>query len=203
MGRRLRNHLLAPLRLTVLSDDQCRRCGVTSINEERIEFARRFVRGRLLDVGCGRNRLVEGHPQFGIGVDVFDWRAGALILKDTSRLPFLDRSFDTITILAALNHIPNRDAVLTDVRRVLRDNGRVVLTMITPALSTIGHRMLWWYGEDWARGMADGEVFGFTPRQVNALMHDAGFTLERHTRFLYRLNHLYVFRKRRDADERA
>jgi ubiquinone/menaquinone biosynthesis C-methylase UbiE len=205
MARRLRNHLLAPLRLTVLSDDQCRRWGVTSINEERIEFARRFVRGRLLDVGCGRNLLVRSYPQagVGVGVDVFDWRAGALILNDTSRLPFLDRSFDTVTILAALNHIPNRDAVLTDVRRVLRDDGQVVLTMIPPVLSTIGHRVLWWYGEDWTRGMADGEVYGFTPRQIRALLNGAGFTLERHTRFLYRLNHLYVFRKKRDADERS
>ena len=183
----------------MLSDEQCRRCGVTSINEERIEFARRFVRGRLLDVGCGRNHLVGGYHAFGVGVDVFDWRAGALILKDTARLPFLDRSFDTVTILAALNHIPNRGAVLDEVERVLRDDGRVVLTMITPVLSTVGHRLLWWYGEDWARGMAAGEVYGFTPREVSTLMADAGFTLERHVRFLYQLNHLYVFRKNRDA----
>jgi SAM-dependent methyltransferase len=183
----------------VLSDEQCSRCGVTSINEERIAFARRFVRGRLLDLGCGRNRLVSGYASFGVGVDVFDWHAGALILRDTARLPFLDRSFDTVAILAALNHIPNRTDVLTEVARVLRDDGRVVLTMITPLLSTVGHRLLWWYGEDWARGMAAGEVYGFTPRQVTALMADAGFTLERHTRFLYRLNHLYVFRKNRDV----
>jgi 2-polyprenyl-3-methyl-5-hydroxy-6-metoxy-1,4-benzoquinol methylase len=203
IAQRFRNHLLAPLRLTVLSDEQCRRSGVTSINEERIAFARQFVRGRLLDVGCGHNRLVSGYSRFGVGVDVFDWSAGALILRDTSRLPFLDRTFDTVTILAALNHIPNRRSVLTEVKRVLRDDGRVVLTMITPRLSAIGHRLLWWYGEDWARGMADGEVYGFTPHQVRALMSDAGFTLERHTRFLYRLNHLYVFRKQRDADESA
>ncbi len=203
IAQRFRNHLFAPLRLTLLSDEQCGRYGVTSINEERIAFARRFVRGRLLDVGCGHNRLVAGYNQFGVGVDVFDWGARALILPDTSRLPFLDRSFDTVTILAALNHIPNRGPVLQEVDRVLRDDGRVVLTMITPVLSTIGHRFLWWYGEDWARGMGEGEVYGFTPRQIGALMSDAGFRLERHSRFLYGLNHLYVFRKARDADESA
>jgi SAM-dependent methyltransferase len=197
IGQRLKNHLFAPLRLTVLSDEQCARVGVTSINDERIDVARRFVRGRLLDVGCGRNRLVASYPQFGVGVDVFDWGARALILPDTSRLPFLSRSFDTVTILAALNHIPNRGAVLTEVGRVLRDDGRVVLTMIPPVLSAVGHRCLWWYGEDWVRGMADGEVYGFTPRQVGALLADAGFALERHERFLYGLNHLYVFRKTR------
>jgi SAM-dependent methyltransferase len=202
LGRRLKNHLFAPLRLSILSDEQCARLGVTSINDERIEFARRFVRGRLLDLGCGRNRLVASYSQFGVGIDVFDWGARALVLRDTSRLPFLSQSFDAVAILAALNHIPNRAAVLADVNRVLRDDGRVVLTMITPTLSAVGHRCLWWYGEDWVRGMADGEVYGFAPRQVGALLADAGFTLEQHCRFLYGLNHLYVFRKTR-ADDHA
>ena len=195
VGQRVWDHLFAPLRLTVLSDDQCAILGITSINQERIAFARRYVRGRLLDVGCGRNLLVKSYPGFGVGVDVFDWGQRALILTDTSRLPFREQSFDTVAILAAFNHIPNREAVLTDVHRVLRDDGQLVVTMITPTLSTIGHRFLWWYSDDWIRGMAEGEVYGYTRRQLVALMAAGGFRLVRHDRFLYRLNHLYVFLK--------
>jgi len=173
----------------------CERIGVTSINTERIDYALGFVHGRLLDVACGRNRLVQRYPGFGVGVDVFDWSEGALILRDTSRLPFLERSFDTVTILAALNHIPNRLEVLRDAHRVLRDDGQLVMTMIPPGLSALGHKVLWWHGEDWARGMGEGEVYGFTSRQIAEIAGAAGFELERHHRFLYRLNHLYVFRK--------
>jgi SAM-dependent methyltransferase len=195
--RKFKDDLFAPLRLTVLSDEICARLGVTSVNAERIDCALQFVEGRLLDIGCGRNHLVRRYQGFGVGVDVFDWSRGALILRDTSRLPFLDASFDTITILAALNHIPNRTAVLKEARRVLRPDGRLVMTMIPPGLSTLGHKVLWWYGDDWARGMAEGEVYGFTPRQMTAMATAAGFEPALHRRFLYKLNHLFVYRKAR------
>jgi SAM-dependent methyltransferase len=179
-----------------MPDEVCERLGVTSINAERIDYALGFVRGRLLDVGCGRNHLVSKYGGFAVGVDVFDWSAGAMILRDTSQLPFLDRSFDTVTVLAALNHIPNRVDVLREVGRVLRDDGRLVMTMIPPVLSTIGHKVLWWHGEDWARGMEDGEVYGFTTQQLAQIAAAAGFELIEHRRFLYQLNNLYIFAKR-------
>lgn len=197
LSRTVKDHLLAPLRLTLLSDAMCDRLGVTSINTQRIDFASAFIRGRLLDVGCGRNQLVHQYAGFGVGVDVFDWSAGAIILQDTSQLPFRDRSFDTVTVLAALNHIPNRDAVLLEIARVLRDDGRLVMTMIPPGISTLGHRYLWWHSEDKTRGMAEGEVYGFTSRQMTAMARDAGFALVEHHRFVYWLNNLYVFEKRR------
>jgi SAM-dependent methyltransferase len=178
-----------------MSDEMCARLGVTSINTARIDYALGFVRGRLLDVGCGRNHLVRRYQGFGVGVDVFDWSQGAIILRDSSRLPFRDGTFDTVTVLAALNHIPNRVDVLKEIARVLRDEGRLVMTMIPPGLSTLGHKVLWWHGEDWARGMQDGEVYGFTTQQLTALAATARFELVEHHRFLYRLNHLYVFAK--------
>lgn len=195
----MKDHLSAPLRLTFLSDEACAKLGVTSVNVERIDYALNFVQGRLLDVGCGRNNLVRKYRGFGVGVDVFDWSKGALILRDTSRLPFLDRSFDTVTVLAALNHIPNRGGVLEEIQRVLRPDGRLVMTMITPVLSAIGHKLLWWHGEDWVRGMGEGEVYGFTPRQITEMAGAHQFELLEHRRFLYRLNHLYIFRKRATA----
>jgi SAM-dependent methyltransferase len=195
LTQKVKDHLCAPLRLTFLSDDACARLGITSINVERIDYALHFVHGDLLDVGCGRNNLVKKYAGFGVGVDVFDWLEGALILKDTSRLPFLDHSFDTVTVLAALNHIPNREDVLTEIRRVLRPNGRLVMTMLTPVLSAIGHKLLWWYSDDWVRGMGEGEVYGFTPQQMTDMAASHQFELLDHRRFLYRLNHLYIFRK--------
>ena len=193
--QRVTDHLLAPLRLTVLSDEWCERLGATSINSERIAAALPHLRGHVLDLGCGRNLLLRNYSGTGIGVDVFDWGAGALILEDTSTLPFPPGTFDTVAILAALNHIPNREAVLREVHRVLQPDGQVVITMINPVLSLVGHRMLWWYGEDWERGMAKGEVYGFWTSQVTSMLRAAGFHLVRHERFLYRLNNLYVFRK--------
>jgi ubiquinone/menaquinone biosynthesis C-methylase UbiE len=128
-------------------------------------------------------------------VDVYDWGGGALILPDCSRLPFADGAFDTITILAALNHIPNRQEVLQEARRLLAKDGRLVITMINPVISAIGHRFLWWWGEHIERGMEPGEVYGFWNKELIDLVAKAGFRLTCHQRFVYGLNNLFVFQK--------
>jgi len=116
-------------------------------------------------------------------------------MPDCSRLPFPDHAFDTITILAALNHIPNRQAVLQEVHRLLSEDGRLLITMINPVISAVGHRLLWWWSEDKERGMEPGEVYGFWNRDLIALVAKAGFRLISHQRFVYGLNNLFVFRK--------
>jgi SAM-dependent methyltransferase len=191
----VRDFVFAPLRLTLLSDDQCRRLGLTSINRQRIDFALGFCRGALLDIGAGDNELVRRYPGSGVGVDVFDWGSGAMVLEDTSKLPFPGKSFDTVTFLACLNHIPNREEVIADARRVLKDDGQIVATMINPVISLVGHKYLWWYAEHHERGMAPGEVYGFWTSETVALMAKAEMKLVAHRRFVYGLNNLYVFKK--------
>ena len=62
-----------------------------------------------------------------------------LVVPDTARLPYDDQSFDTVSILAALNHIPNRGDVLKEAFRLLRPGGRIILTMIPPTISKVWH----------------------------------------------------------------
>jgi SAM-dependent methyltransferase len=186
--------LYAPLRLTVLPDGAVARLGLSSSKVERLRAVTPLLQGRLLDIGCGDNELVRRYGQ-GVGVDVYDWGGGALILTDCSRLPFPDLSFETITILAAINHIPNREEVLKEVHRLLTEDGRLLITMINPIISYIGHRFLWWWSEDKERGMDPGEVYGFWNKDMIALVAKAGFHLISHKRFVYGLNNLFVFRK--------
>jgi len=195
LSQKLWDLVFAPARLTFFSDEMCQKLRMTSINDERLSFSSRFVQGRLLDIGCGKNKLVNNYQGVGTGVDVFDWKTGATIVPDTSKLPYESNSFDTVTILAALNHIPNRDEVLQEAYRLTSPSGRLVLTMINPVLSVVGHRVLWWYGEDWARGMEEGEVYGFWNSALVAMVEKQGFVFSEHRRFLYGLNNLFVFTK--------
>jgi len=57
-----------------------------------------------------------------------------LLLDNSAKLPFKNETFDTVTIAGALNHIPNRSEVLAEAHRILRQNGRIVITMIPPRL---------------------------------------------------------------------
>jgi SAM-dependent methyltransferase len=192
LGRAVWDVIGIPFRLALFPQTWLPPLGWTTLEDERIAAVRPWVQGRLLDVGAGTNRLVRVHGT-GVGVDVHDWGGGVRVIEDASHLPFDASSFDTVTFVACLNHIPNRAAALVDARRVVRDRGSLVVTMIDPILGGIGHA-IWWYGEDRHRGgMKPGEVGGLWPRDVVALCAAAGFTLRRHQRFVYGMNHLFVF----------
>jgi len=159
----------------------------------RIRTVLPHVRGRLLDVGCGTNSLVRAYAGEGIGVDVYPWEGVNLVVEDTAVLPFADGSFDTVTIVAALNHIPNRAAVLAEAWRLLGPGGRLLVTMIPPTVSRLWYAVREpWDSDQRERGMVEGEVFGLPPGQMRQLLVAAGFRVEREIPFMARLNRLYI-----------
>ena len=164
-----------------------------ALANRRVRAVLPHVRGRLLDIGCGFNQLVR-HYANGVGVDVHPWPGADIIVPDTATLQWERESFDTVTIIAALNHIPNREAVLKECRRVLRPGGRVVITMLTPRTSRVWHWLRApWDADQCQRGMQPGEVYGFTSAEVFKLFTTAGFTLLSQRSFMLGLNRLYVF----------
>ncbi len=183
--------LFFPLRAT-MSDDALTAMGLTSMKEERVRACLRECRGRVLDVGCGSNDLVRRYGR-GVGVDVQPW-PGTEVVCDSSRLPFPDASFDTVLFIACLNHMSNRDRGLREARRVLKADGRLLATMINPAISFIGHTFFWrfWDPDLHERGMHEGEVWGFWHSQMELLLRRNGFRLERRVGFVYGLNTLYI-----------
>lgn len=164
-----------------------------SLAHRRVMAVLPHVSGRLLDVGCGSNRLVR-HYANGVGIDVHPWPGADFVVPDTATLQWESASFDTITIIAALNHIPNRLAVLNECKRLLRPGGRVVITMLTPRTSRVWHWLRApWDADQRERGMQPGEVYGFTSKQLLELFSDAGFRLLSSQRFMLGLNRVYVF----------
>lgn len=186
--------ILCPLRLVLLPDAAGERLGLTSLWQERLNNVLPHIEGKLLDIGCGQNRLVKSYPGEAVGVDVYDWGSGAVIIESSASLPFADASFDTVTFLACFNHIPEREEAVAESARVLRDGGRVVLTMIDPVIGYIGHK-IWWYGEERERGLAEGEKYGLWNSELISVFEKNGFALEKHARFVYWMNNLFVFKK--------
>jgi SAM-dependent methyltransferase len=189
----------APLRMILLPDHLCERLHLTSLRGERLARVVPVLRGRVLDVGAGDNMLLSIYRKHNaddrrdksVGIDVVDWGGDCLILPDCSRLPFPDASFDTVSFVACINHIPERSQALKEAHRVLRPGGRVVLTMIGRIIGNVGHA-LWWYSEDKHRAIADGELMGMDRLEVRKFLSDAGFSPPSEQTFLYGLNTLYV-----------
>jgi SAM-dependent methyltransferase len=151
------------------------------------------IRGRLLDVGCGFNNLVRSYGS-GVGVDVFRWPGIDVLIGDAAALPFRDATFDTVSIMAALNHIPNRRAALEEVRRVLHQDGRLIVTMIGPLTGIVAHA-IFRQDEEARGGMRPGEKNGLTGRDLIALLTASGFVVRYVQRFQLGLNSVYVASK--------
>ncbi|MBI3609123.1 MAG: class I SAM-dependent methyltransferase [Nitrospirae bacterium] len=185
--------LLFPVRI-LLSSDAARKLGLTPIDDERAAMALRYCRGSLLDVGCGPNALVKQYGR-GVGVDVHPWH-GVDVLCDTTRLPFRNDAFDTVSMLACLNHIEAKEPVLQETRRVLKPGGHLLVTMIGPITGYVCHKVRYRYDPDQLeRGMHHDEQYGLSGRRVRRLLEGQGFRMEHGTSCLFGLNRLYVARK--------
>ena len=139
--QRLKDFLSFPLRAVSLFHEDWG--GFSCQATERYDEVARRVRGRCLDVGCGTNRFVrEFLGGDGVGADVhrYEENHDGVILEDPTRFPWADGSFDTVTFIANLNHVPRerRDAELAEAHRVLGGDGIVIVTMALPAVEEIG-----------------------------------------------------------------
>jgi SAM-dependent methyltransferase len=100
---------------------------------------------RLLDIGCGAGRALKAAIEHGcdsVGIDLSANQLQEarmlvgddvqLVQADMRRIPFPDRSFDRIMMIAALHHLPDRGArveALREAKRLLVDGGRSLISV--------------------------------------------------------------------------
>lgn len=90
-----------------------------------IEAAKRMnANGRIVGVDLSRQMLTQAalHARDTPGRDRI-----ALTETDAEHLPFANATFDCVVSLFALLHFPNPSQALSEMRRVLKPNGRLVL----------------------------------------------------------------------------
>jgi SAM-dependent methyltransferase len=218
MGKRktiqkIKDCVTFPLRaMTLFYDD---RWGLSSLATERYDYVSKEVIGYCLDVGCGRyNRFInEFRDENGKGIDIFPYD-GLLpdnIVEDISCFPFKDDTFDSVTFIANLNHIPLhlRDRELSEAYRVLKAHGNVIVTMGNPIAEIFAHKAIALYDKiygtsydiDAERGMQENEEYYVRDSEIIMRLNRAGFGNIRKKLFgtQWFLNHLFVAWK---TDER-
>ena len=158
----------------------------------------------LLDLGCADGvllRAVADRIERGVGVDPLaePRRDGKLeILRGTvpGEPVFADASFDCVTMLAVLEHVPDTESLARECFRLLRPAGRVVLTVPRAAVDHILHALVFIRLID---GMSLEEHHDFDIARVPAIFEGAGFRLIRRRGFQLGLNQLFVFERPGDA----
>jgi SAM-dependent methyltransferase len=88
---------------------------------------------RILDAGAGEGAYKShfaNHRYTGLDLAIGDqqWDYSQLdVLGDLARLPFPDATFDAALNIVTLEHVPDPRAVLAELARVLRPDGRLLL----------------------------------------------------------------------------
>jgi SAM-dependent methyltransferase len=89
----------------------------------------------LLDIGCGEGHLLstfESREGLLVGIDIWGTRIRSIgvnlpntspVIGNGERLPFIDKSFDRISLTFVLEHASNPRGLLLEVARVLKPGG--------------------------------------------------------------------------------
>ena len=206
-AQRIKDFVTFPVR-AVLPFPKGDRWGLSSRESERFDYAAREVIGYCLDVGCGKNNrfVTEYLGGYGKGIDVYPYEGltEENIVEDITRFPFDDASFDSVTFIANINHIPEplRDAELTEAYRCLKPGGNTIVTMGHPIAELLVHQVVWLHDKllgaghdmDSERGMEEDESYYLTDTEIVERMARAGFRNIRKKHFFtqWGLNHLFV-----------
>ncbi len=151
-------------------------------------------RGRLLDVGCAAGELGVLLAARGWSVAGVD-REPALVAAARERgidarhcdfgqmlLPWPDSAFDAVVLAEVIEHVLDTDHVLTEIVRVLRSGGALIVT--TPNLASLENRARLLLGRYpmWMdiRVEGTGHVRYYTPRMLRAHLRRHGFRVEQH-----------------------
>ena len=106
--------------------------------EKLIEMANLPVTGALLDAGGGTGRVAAALPGLVTSVVVADLSFDMLkqahkkdglqtVCSHTEKLPFPDGSFDRVIMVDALHHVINHDETASELWRILKLGGRIVI----------------------------------------------------------------------------
>jgi 2-polyprenyl-3-methyl-5-hydroxy-6-metoxy-1,4-benzoquinol methylase len=137
--------------------------------------------GRLLEVGCGNGGFLRAAASRGweaVGLD-FDHNAVrqansipgvSARVQELSEANYPPNSFDAIVMNNVIEHIWNPVETLSKCRELLRCGGRLV--MITPNISSMGHRI---FGRYWRGLEPPRHLFLYDARPLRSLCQRVGF----------------------------
>ena len=138
--------------------------------------------GRHLDIGCGTGEFLNACKKAGFksqGVEPAKLaREQAItnydlsVSKDTNLDQFKDGKFDSISMWHVLEHVPNLTTTITDLKRIINKNGKVIIA--------VPNYKSWdssYYCEFWAAWDVPIHLWHFSKETIELLFNKNGLKL--------------------------
>ncbi len=136
---------------------------------------------RLLDVGCALGFMLQEAKAAGwepVGVETSEFAAayaaeqvGCPVHAGTlHKAAFSSASFDVVTLMDVIEHVPDSSELLSEIYRILRPGG--VLFLVTPNFASL---FVWLYGLKAYGVWPDQHVVYFQPSTIAKLLRKVGF----------------------------
>ena len=171
------------------------------LRRRRIGAAKKHIRGRVLDVGCGSGSLADlVNPENYVGMDVDD--VSLQVARSqfpghtfVSELPAEQATFDTIVSLAVIEHVPSPADFLSDLATRLKAHADARIIITTPHPKA-----------DWIHDLGSSiglfsqhaneeheELLG--RKELREVADKAGLRLVSYRRFLFGVNQLAIYQR--------
>ncbi len=166
------------------------------LRSQRIKQVVPLLSGDVFDFGCGAGTLAAYcAPERYVGFDI-DATALAAARRNfpshtfVSELPPPEPAFDTVAMLASIEHLPEPDETLRMLRGLVRGGGRIVLT--TPHPSFVWAHSLGALLGVFSREAAEEHHSFFDLPRMKQVAEQTGLRLTVARRFLGGANQLFV-----------
>jgi len=175
------------------------------LHKKRIGMVRPYLKGDILDIGCGSADLTKflNENQHYCGVELNENLIKELKRKypkyqfycknvDKDELD-IHRKFDTITMIAVVEHLKNPENILQQCYTLLKDNGGLIITTPTPLggkIHKIGAKL----------GLTSKEAVKehhklYSYEDMEGLLTSRGFMIYIYQNFVFGMNHMFVCKK--------
>lgn len=173
---------------------------------ERWRAIQPYVRGRLLDIGCGLTPWTESFQsdQVYVGVDINKQLLAQMRQRyphheyiqrdlDVEDLGLAGRQFDTIIMTAVLEHLHQPRRVVTAARSLLAPNGVFLATTPSPwgdIVHRLGSRVNLFYAESVVK-----HIKIFNRIELLEMMTQCGYEVVKFKHFAFGMNQLLICRR--------
>ena len=152
---------------------------------DNIKLSDKQETGKLLEIGTGDGMLLDAleklFPSFDFtGIESKDELIGLIknkkqrvIKAEASNMPFKDSEFDFVVMSATIEHIIDPDSALKEIKRVIKNEGVLIITWPNPFWDRINQVFV-----------DTGHCKKFTFKKMKKLLQNNGFKITRSYGFM-------------------